>query len=96
MDNLLSQNDENTYINNWIKQKLEEKNDEQVIISHETGKADIVTIREKADRILRNYYVQPKVVYIVEAAVDILQSCTNAIKSGFNINHPLFQQSTPY
>lgn len=47
-----SQKHENSYTNKCMKQKLEEKYDEKVIIFHETGKFKIETIRETVDSIL--------------------------------------------
>ena len=49
-----SQKHENSYTNKCMKQKLEEKYDEKVIIFHETGKFNIETIRETVDSILRD------------------------------------------
>ncbi|KAJ8889212.1 hypothetical protein PR048_008710 [Dryococelus australis] len=95
MEDYLKESDCKAYDRSHIKRKLEEHYGESVTISGESGKADIVTLKETTDQILRSNHAKTKVcdpelqkIHIIEAAARLIKSDMKAYEWAKKDSYP--------
>ena len=80
MEEYLQGSQSSVYERRHFKRKILEYYGDKIIISGESGKADVVTLRETANEILLDYHKKSKEcdielqkIYLVEAAAKIIK-----------------------
>ena len=60
MENYLKDSEQESYTTKWMKQRLLETLEDDIIIASVNGKQDVVTFRTKTSKILQDFYNEKK------------------------------------
>ena len=95
MEEYLEGSQNSAYERRHTKRKLLEHYGENITISNEKGKSDIVTLRETANEILRSYHDKSKYcdielqkIQLIEAAARIIRSDVKSLKATMVDEYP--------
>ena len=81
MQKILQDSEETAYDRRHMKRKLLDHYGSDVIISGESGKSDIITYRQNANSILRDYYNKPKDVDMELQKIQLIEAAACLLKS---------------
>jgi hypothetical protein len=94
MEGFLQGTELSAYDRRYMKRQLLEHYGDNIVISGQNGKVDVITLRETAHQILRSYYAMPKEsedaekMWIIDTAARLIKSDIKSNLSGANDTYP--------